>query len=387
MTIAFHSTTSEKAQKILEYGLRAGITDGFTQAGSWADEIYGTRPVYLSLDPNTFKGDVVLSVDLSGIDYVADLPSLVDYGAYVSENGLYWEEGELPEPFTYLLNDGEFWFEEFLEPGPVRDAAVDTTRTLAVLEDIPSDRISVYNRLKHTIRLISGFFDKEHDWDQVLINADRKLTRGQIRDYFEKNANKIFPYLKNRDVIVILGVDTNKFVLKRNVDGGKRIHLTKLEGPDDPNSFEYWVLRRAVEFHPVIGSRTDLVWVDLDPHQDGDKQLLPRLRRNIRKILPKIKSIMKDLFRDYGIVVSAWDSGKSGYHVMGELNKKISTDKARHMLKDALDEMFEGDDVFVTGLAKKGQVRLDTTTLKNTGSIRAPYSMSISGRPKQEQVS
>jgi len=358
MTIAFHSTTSEKAQKILEYGLRAGITDGFTQAGSWADEIYGTRPVYLSLDPNTFKGDVVLSVDLSGIDYVADLPSLIDYGAYVSENSLYWEEGELPKPFTYLLNDGEFWFEEFLEPGPVRDAAVDTTRTLAVLEDIPSDRISVYNRLKRAIRLMSEFFGKEHDWDQILINADRKLTRGQIRDYFEKNANKIFPYLKNRDVIVILGVDTNKFVLKRNVDGGK-----------------------------VIGSRTDLVWVDLDPHQDGDKRLLSRLRRNIRKILPKIKSIMKDLFRDYGIVVSAWDSGKSGYHVMGELNKKISTDKARYVLKDALDEMFEGDDVFVTGLAKKGQVRLDTTTLKNTGSIRAPYSMSISGRPKQEQVS
>jgi len=142
--IAYHATSHAAAERILDNGLRVGQPNNLTMGGVWADEIYGIRPIYLSMQPGYYSGDIILEIDLSRIDYVADLPSLVDAGAIVAESGIYWED-HTPRPFIGLSDNGEFYLDDLLDPGNVMvDTAILVTDTLAVLEDIPPNRITIY---------------------------------------------------------------------------------------------------------------------------------------------------------------------------------------------------------------------------------------------------
>lgn len=221
-----------------------------------------------------------------------------------------------------------------------------------------------------------GFLDRKHDWSELLVETPTaKLTRGQLRDLYMKNAQQIVDGIKGYDALVLLGVGKNRTILRRHGAGGKNIRITKAYGIEDPHSLEYWANRRLVELHRVIGPRTDVVWVDLDPKGDG------QLRKLVRDVVPYIEDVIRAVFPEARI--QAWDSGKRGVHVEGYLPRKVSADKARKHLRAMLDETFAGDDRLTTGIAKPGQIRLDVTTLKRTGSVRAPYSPTVEGRIKR----
>ena len=229
-----------------------------------------------------------------------------------------------------------------------------------------------------------AFWDRPHKWDEVLISKHgRKKTRKQILDYYQKNAKKIWPYLKGQTVMVILASGRNKFVLRRKGPDGSYIKLTKLEGIDDPHSFEYWIHRRVIEFHPVItGKTTGLIWIDIDPYRKAQAKSMAKMQRQIRKAIPLMKRLLKDEFgvtRPY-----VWRSGKKdgGWHIEGDLPRKMNVDKLRRKLRSALDKYFEGDPVFTTTIARPGQIRLDTTLTKTMGSLRAPYSYTVDGSQK-----
>jgi hypothetical protein len=75
------------------------------------------------------------------LNLVADLPSLVDYGANVEEELLWWEEGEEPPELEPYLNMGEIEIFDLMNEPDVIKAAIRTTGTAAVLDDIPPDKI------------------------------------------------------------------------------------------------------------------------------------------------------------------------------------------------------------------------------------------------------
>ena len=75
--IMYHSTSPENAEAILSQGLEVGRESSHTQAGAWADEHYGTRPIYLSTEKGKYEG-VPLAVNTAKVSLVADLPTLVD---------------------------------------------------------------------------------------------------------------------------------------------------------------------------------------------------------------------------------------------------------------------------------------------------------------------
>lgn len=231
-----------------------------------------------------------------------------------------------------------------------------------------------------------GFMDKPHDWDEVLIDhSGNVVTRKRLRDYYMRNADKILPHLKGRDVMVVIGVGKNESILRRKfvpkMQGDRKaspyIRIEKVYGINDPSSIEFWANRRLVELHPVIGKDTDLIWVDIDPHYANDQQRRSLIAK-IRAAVPRIEKLMRREFK--GAKVSAWKSGRVGVHVEAELPDSVDTNSARNKLRDALKEEFKGDDDFTTGIVrKKPGVRLDVTTLKRTGSIRAPYSYTVTG--------
>lgn len=93
------------------------------------------------------------------------------------------------------------------------------------------------------------FKARPHKWDEVLIQRQgKKITRKQIRDYYNRNAKKIWPFLKGQTVMVIMATKKNTFVRMRHGPDGNFIKLNRLEGIDDPNSFEYWINRRISSF-------------------------------------------------------------------------------------------------------------------------------------------
>jgi hypothetical protein len=72
-----------------------------------------------------------------------------------------------------------------------------------------------------------------------------------------------------------------------------------------------------------------------------------------------------------------FSAGKNGgFYVEGELHTETETDAMRERLKEALRPVLAEDPRTTLGPAQTGQIRLDLTTLKNTGSIKAPYSLS-----------
>ena len=137
----YHSTSPENAEAILSQGLEVGRESSHTQAGAWADEHYGTRPIYLSTEKGKYEG-VPLAVNTAGVTLVADLPTLVDYGANVEEEILWWNEGEEPEALEPYLENGELQIFDLLNDTEVIQAAITTTGTAAALENISSKNVS-----------------------------------------------------------------------------------------------------------------------------------------------------------------------------------------------------------------------------------------------------
>ena len=156
-TIFYHSTPPWQADVIEANGLKTNSKGiGFTVAGNWADEIYGMRPIYLSAEPGKGGGreyeGATLEVDVTGLELYPDLPTLVDYGANLEEDGsgMWWDYDEVPSEMQVsyangapiLDPDGYIEYDMLLWPGDAAaKAAINLTDTVAVLQDIPPDRI------------------------------------------------------------------------------------------------------------------------------------------------------------------------------------------------------------------------------------------------------
>ncbi len=227
------------------------------------------------------------------------------------------------------------------------------------------------------------FMDRPHKWDEVLISKDgKRLTRKQILDYYKRNEKKIWRFLDGQYVMVILAVKRNEFVRRRHTAGNRFIKLTKLKGIDDQNSFEYWIHRRVVEFHPTLMSKkTPILWLDLDMHSTRGTQARKKLLAKMKRAVPLLKKIFKEMGVSRVHVYSSGTSG--GIHLEGSLAKPQNVDVLRRKFTKRLAEAFSEEDSFTTGIAKSGQIRLDTTTLHTLGSLRAPFSMTVTGSSKQ----
>lgn len=227
------------------------------------------------------------------------------------------------------------------------------------------------------------FWDREHDWDEVLIQKHgKKITRKDILDYYKKNQRKIWPFLEGQTVMIILAPRKNETVLRRKGEDGAYIKLTKIKGIDDPHSYEYWIHRRVIEFHPVLTKKkTPIIWVDFDMHTTKGPQARRHLYNEMKKAAPRIKKIFKKLGVERSYVYSSGEDG--GIHVEGQLERPKDVDKMRKNLIAMLKEEFADDKLFTTGLAKSGEIRLDTTTLHELGSLRAPWSFTKTGDVKR----
>ena len=152
--IWYHLTTPDRSELIEEEGLKinqeACLT---TETGKWAKEYYGACPIHLSLEPYIKREELpewgledmaLFEVDVTGIFLAADLQSLIDKGAMVDPDSekLWWEENEEPEILKGFLDDGAIEISRLLNDPEIIDAAIQTTKTAAVVGNIGPERIT-----------------------------------------------------------------------------------------------------------------------------------------------------------------------------------------------------------------------------------------------------
>ena len=156
-SIWYHTTYPENVESILANGLKINSTvKGKSRASlEWMPEAYGgIVPIFLSKDSGRYTHGVILSVDVSGLPLVADIPGLVDFGGELTDHSIYFDEESTPEEFWELVDpdtdesiNGEAEFELLREPNAISAAAIEVTGTCAVMEDISPERIKVVGKV------------------------------------------------------------------------------------------------------------------------------------------------------------------------------------------------------------------------------------------------
>jgi len=149
----YHLTAPDRAELIEKEGLKINQEVCLTtETGKWAKDYYGICPIYLSLEPYIkreelpewdLEGATLFEVDVTGRTLVADLQMLVDKGAMVDQDSdmLWWEENEEPEMLKEFLDDGAIEISRLLNDPEVVNAAIQTTKTAAIMEDVLPEQI------------------------------------------------------------------------------------------------------------------------------------------------------------------------------------------------------------------------------------------------------
>jgi hypothetical protein len=148
----YHNTSIERLGSIRVNGLRLNMRKTLTDLGKWSFKVYRCVPIFLSVLPNyaiqndfTENAPICLRIDTTNLPLVADLPSLIDTGAYIDldDEVLWWTEGEEPPDFNGL---GEISFYDLIRPNdPISMKAIKLTKTCACIQNIDPIRIEVMN--------------------------------------------------------------------------------------------------------------------------------------------------------------------------------------------------------------------------------------------------
>ena len=192
------------------------------------------------------------------------------------------------------------------------------------------------------------------------------LSKHDIAEYYSDPAVRaeILSQIKNKPVLAVNSREGKTFV-RRNAPSGKPIRILKaMNNASDQNDLAWYTDRRYSEFHPTIGRRTRKVWVDIDPGPKRDFESLKPVVSQVENALREMPEV-----RDTDITYS----GGRGFHVRGNLRRKSITDDIRHAINKQLQEKGILGTVFQPPQGR--EIRLDTSTLKNKGSIRAAYSL------------
>lgn len=147
VNIWYHTTKKENVDNILKNGLKVNQKANFSKASLyWVKDAYdGVTPIYISKNPGKYADGIILKIDISGLELLPDLPSLIDKGAQLSEdeNSLWFEEDNTPD-FLNNYENGEAEFEDYLSDSDLINGSIELTGTAAVITNIPAENISIY---------------------------------------------------------------------------------------------------------------------------------------------------------------------------------------------------------------------------------------------------
>jgi hypothetical protein len=146
----YHVTHRKFLDNIARKGLLPNQPPMFSrQSSGYVREVYGMIPIFVSLDKPLYGiGDrnfVVLKIYVNGIPLVADIPSLIDRGAHLEENGIWFDDNKRQFGLKETEDDDLIYYEDLLDP-TTRDCmrSISLTGTAAIMQPIEPRRIRLF---------------------------------------------------------------------------------------------------------------------------------------------------------------------------------------------------------------------------------------------------
>ncbi|MDO8660419.1 MAG: hypothetical protein Q7K43_00880 [Candidatus Woesearchaeota archaeon] len=147
----YHLTSRRNVEQILKTGLKINSENALTTQAfePWMRTMYkSVKPIFLMTDTQVLmkkynydrKFDVILRID-GPINIVADIPSLMDYGAHVEEHSIWFEDA--PAELQEYLQGEEIYFDELFEDDGIIKACMKITKSCACVNDIPAQYVRV----------------------------------------------------------------------------------------------------------------------------------------------------------------------------------------------------------------------------------------------------
>lgn len=212
-----------------------------------------------------------------------------------------------------------------------------------------------------------------------------KITKLDVVNYYVKVQNKILPFLKDRTISMVRspgGINNGKFYQKHPSENFpdyiERVKIKEKEGPDiyitidQVEDLIYLVNLGVLEFH--VGNSTildyehpDKIIFDLDPGEGARYEYIIEGSYELKNILDNMN--LKNLVKT---------SGGKGFHIIGELNEKMSWKESKSMSLDIARELeSKYPKKFTTSLPKEnrvGKVFIDYLRNERGGTTVAAYS-------------
>jgi len=196
--------------------------------------------------------------------------------------------------------------------------------------------------------------------DTVVVRSEfypKGLTEADVWGYYDREKERIVAELKGHDAMLVIQADGE--IYKRHPDSEEE--FIKIDSAVD---FDRYNNGRTIEFHKVVADSTDYGYVDVDPKEDVAFEKTKEIATDVHDLLAKQPDVS-------GVDLAY--SGGRGFHLYPRYRRAKSTDQAREELKSLMDEYIEqsGDEKLTTGIARENDmIRLDTSTLHRTGSLR-----------------
>lgn len=203
--------------------------------------------------------------------------------------------------------------------------------------------------------------EREATWDEIITKGPG-LTKRDVHNYYMDPViqQRILAALQGRDLVATMSRSPEKQIVKRYRRQNEPI---RINSKDD---LEYHAARRYTEFHPTVGRQTQEVWVDIDPGKSVSLEKLKPAVEDVERVVRSLPNV-----RDSAISFS----GGRGFHVRGFLDKPRDTTRMRKKLESELGSILESNRAYTATPPRANQIRLDTSTLHDKGSLRAPYSL------------
>lgn len=333
----YHYTSKENYERIKIEGLKINqehfltSTFGTGQNDSWITRAYKMNPIFMGLEPMTKFGPrmpmgseydwVLLKVNVMGLNIAADLGMLIDHGAYTEENGFWFKNKPV------WLEDNEYSYDDLLGSDKLNiREVINRTRTFAVLQNIPPDKIEMVKYKGQTIDKIKKlpgmslpfkYLDFYKDMFKTGSDAEHSKALSKTGFWGKKGAGCIFLAKKTKRILL---PKRSSSVLEGNTWGTWGGAIDAKENPEDAvkreakeeagytgpmelvplavfqkDSFQYHNFLAIVEdeFTPRLQWETeDYKWVEYgnwpSPLHSGLKYLLDNSGDKIQKIINNI---------------------------------------------------------------------------------------------------
>src|SRR5690554_1205552 len=222
-----------------------------------------------------------------------------------------------------------------------------------------------------------------------IIFPNKGITKLEMVKYYEKEADKMLPFLKDRPLTLHRfpdGIDSDGFYQKNASDYFpdfiKRIQVKTEEGEntqvlcDSKKSLVYLANQGTVSFHIWLSKKDkmdkpDKVVFDLDPAE------------NSFDTVKKAAQLTGDFLKNKGKKTRLMTTGQSGFHVWYTQRRTKTFDERRRELKDWAEELeATHPDLFTTAVRinkREGKVFIDYLRNAYGQTSVCPYSL----RPNQ----